>query len=83
MGISENGGGGGGGSGVGSGTGENGGVWGEFIVELDGSVVSIIACVLVCIVSFFNFSVPVLISVNIFSFSEASTSNLFFSKTKK
>ena len=31
----------------------------------------------------FNFSIPVFISVNVFEFIEASTLNVFFSKTKK
>ena len=54
----DNGGGGGSVSGGGSGAGENGGVWGGFIFEGDGSFGSIVASVVVHIIGFY-FSVPI------------------------
>ena len=54
MDIKDNGGGGGGNGGIGgeSGARENGGVWGGFIVEGDGSFGSVVGGVIVHIVSF-------------------------------
>ena len=45
------------------------------------SVVSVVANVVVHIVGFY-FRVPVFVSVDVFAFSEASTSNVFLSKKK-
>ena len=64
------------------GSGENGGVWGGFIVEGDGSVGIVLAGVVVNNFGFFILDLPFLVSVNVFEFCEASTSNVFFSKTK-
>ena len=82
MGIRDNGvGGSGGGSGGGSISGENVDVWGGFIVEGYKSVGSVVASLVVHIVGIYS-SVTVFVSVNVFEFSDASTSNVFFQKQK-
>ena len=74
---------GGDGSGGRSGAGENGGVWGGFIVEVYGLVGSVIVSVVINIAGFFILGFPGVLFFNVFGFFEASTSNLFFSKTEK
>ena len=68
-------------SGGGSVSGENGGTWGGFIVDGYGSVGSIIASVVIYIVGFL-FYLSHFFPVNVFSFIEASTSNVLSPKTK-